>query len=95
MVANKKGSFCGPEAVRMETVKKLGTFADDVYPRKAHRMWSPGIMGVMVGGGQLVRLIVQYHFIFHISCYISPAALMQNIFAWNLVSKHENHTFPK
>ena len=51
MVANKKGRFPGPEAVRMETAKELGTFADDVYPRKAHRMWSPGIMGVMVGGG--------------------------------------------
>ena len=61
MVANKKGSFCGPEAVRMETAKKLGTFADDVYPRKAHRMWRPRIMGMMVGGGQLVQLIVQHH----------------------------------
>ena len=75
MVANKKGSFRGPEAVRMETAKELGTFADDAYPRKAHRMWSPGIMGVMVGGGELVRLIVQYHLIYHISCYISLAAL--------------------
>lgn len=49
----------------MKSHYKARTFAGDVYPGDAPENEEPRDMGMELWGGQLVRLIFQYHLIFH------------------------------